>query len=167
MRSELIRHRCNENRRRVRGSETESRGSTESVSGHEEIGRAIERGQLNGDPCLCVFVWGAQAITQPLGHRLGRAQGGVVVVPPVPVPPVPGKTSTQRPVPFDPSALGSQAPKLHSRNTSSLPDMQSMVLSQLQGVVQAVNVTIPTKAIQTRNVSIIRLFIYSLLALLV
>jgi hypothetical protein len=47
--SELIRHRHNENRRRVRGYETESRGSTESVSGHEEIGRAIERGQLNGD----------------------------------------------------------------------------------------------------------------------
>ncbi|NJO55122.1 MAG: hypothetical protein HC834_00860 [Rhodospirillales bacterium] len=40
----------NEKRRRVCGDGTALRGMTERVSGHEKIGRAIDRGQLNGGP---------------------------------------------------------------------------------------------------------------------
>jgi hypothetical protein len=41
----------NENqRRRAYGAETALRGMNERVSGHERIGRAIARGQLNGGP---------------------------------------------------------------------------------------------------------------------
>ncbi len=48
--SEFIRHRRNENRRRVSERKTRPRGMTESVSGHEKFDRAIDRGRLNGDP---------------------------------------------------------------------------------------------------------------------
>jgi hypothetical protein len=48
--SGFIRHPRNENRRRVCGDQEQSRGMIESVSGHENIDRSIDRGQLNGDP---------------------------------------------------------------------------------------------------------------------
>jgi hypothetical protein len=48
--SESIRRLPNEKRRRVCGDGTALRGMTERVSGHEKIGRANDRGQLNGGP---------------------------------------------------------------------------------------------------------------------
>jgi len=48
--SEFIRRLPNENRRRARGNGAEPHGTNESVSGHEKIERAIDRGQLNGGP---------------------------------------------------------------------------------------------------------------------
>ena len=48
--SEIIRHLRNENRRRVGGDKTVLRGMIKSVSGHENLNRPIDRGQLNSDP---------------------------------------------------------------------------------------------------------------------
>ena len=47
---EIIRHLRNENRRRVGGDKTVLRGMIKSVSGHENLNRPIDRGQLNGEP---------------------------------------------------------------------------------------------------------------------
>jgi hypothetical protein len=68
--SESIRRLPNEKRRRVCGDGTALRGMTERVSGHEKIGRAIDRGQLNGGPFSQLGPPGASFGVVPRGHRL-------------------------------------------------------------------------------------------------